>query len=244
MARIEEIPCRDWAEFKSTILKELFDDSFFKRDVFLFRGQGSAEWRLEPSFDRVFSNLDRNLKSGTMKELLRVFRAECGHFDVPDEFWNDDYVALALGQHYGLPTRLLDWSDSPYVAAFFAFHNALVNTNRVAYVAIWALDRRASSVWSEDSGVRVFSISSVGNLRLRNQYGKFTLLNSPFDCLEDYVLHCPEPAVVLHKFIIPCSSSREAIADLDAMGINHSRMYPEIVGAALSARLRVILNQS
>jgi hypothetical protein len=242
MARIDTITYKSWEEFKSTVVPELFGNASFQRGVYIFRGQAFSEWRLEPSFDRCFKMLDKAERSRTHDRLLLLFRKECEGMNVPKDIWNDNLKALALGQHYGLPTRLLDWTESPYVASFFAFSDATSLGMRKGYVAVWALDTRVS-IWSAESGVDIIDVPSIGNIRHRNQAGKFTLSKTPFNCLEDYVEFCDENAVALKKFLIPIHDCRKALADLDVMGINHSRVYPELIGCALSAKIRIMLDE-
>lgn len=136
----------------------------------------------------------------------------------------------------------MDWTESPYIASFFAFNDAIINGSAGEYVAVWALNTNSENIWNEDSGVTIVNVPSIGNIRLRNQYGKFTLLKTPFNCLEDYVIHFDEDSKPLIKFLIHHSAAKDAIADLDAMGINHTRIYPELIGSALSAKVRVLLN--
>jgi hypothetical protein len=242
MARLETITYRSWDEFKSTVVTELFSNASFQRGVYIFRGQASSEWALEPSFDRCFKALDKAQRLRVHDRLLELFRKECEGMDVPKDIWSVYLNALALGQHYGLPTKLLDWTESPYVASFFAFSDAISLGMKKGYVAVWALDTKVS-IWSKESGVEIIDVPSIGNIRHRNQAGKFTLSKTPFNCLEDYVEFCDESAVALKKFLIPVYNCRNALADLDVMGINHSRVYPELIGCALAAKIRVMLDE-
>ena len=242
MATIDTIPCKSWREFKSTVILELFGNASFQRGVYIFRGHAFSEWKLEPSFDRCFEALGKVERSRAHDQLLALFRKECEGMDVPEDTLSNDLKALALGQHYGLPTRLLDWTESPYVASFFAFSDAISIGMKKGDVAVWALDTKVT-IWSGESGVEIIDVPSIGNIRHRNQAGKFTLSKTPFNCLEDYVEHCDESAVALKKFLIPVSDCENALADLDAMGINHSRVYPELIGCALAAKIRVMLSE-
>lgn len=249
MSIIETIRYGSWNEFKSTVITELYRKNPFYRGQYIFRGQASSDWRLEPSFDRYFKALDKTERLETYRELLGIFKKECEGMDVPQEVLTNDYKLAALGQHYGLPTRLLDWTDSPYVAAFFAFNDAvsfLIGKN--GYVAVWALNTRLESLWSNEIGVEIIEVPHIGNIRLRNQYGKFTLSKTPFSYLEEYVEFCEKENhwdndAALKKFLIPVSDCEMALADLDAMGINHLRVYPELTGCALSAKTRMFLKK-
>lgn len=81
----------------------------------LFRGQSDARWDLLPSVHRGYSSQQERYLTNEFRVRARSRYPACPS--------NDDYPGwLALMQHYGLPTRLLDWTYSPLVAAFFSVH--------------------------------------------------------------------------------------------------------------------------
>src|SRR5215831_16215491 len=99
-----------------------------------FRGHGDAPQLLHASIERVAS------KPGIAEEYIeREFKRRAHHYlaDLPNE--DEDLEWLALMQHYGAPTRLLDWTRSAYVAAFFAADGA---SSPNAF-AVWAVDQQA-----------------------------------------------------------------------------------------------------
>ena len=90
-----------------------------------FRGQRESEWTLQTSFDReirVFHDrghypLDRQTEEN---ELLFRFQQQVHNYVHHLPSVDDRAGWLALMQHYGVPTRLMDWTQSPYVALYFA----------------------------------------------------------------------------------------------------------------------------
>jgi hypothetical protein len=229
-----------WAEFKSMMTDSLFPHVPLVRGRFLFRGHGSPSWPLISSFDRWYKG-PRSLKAKTVERLMTFFLQELEGLDVSSHVLENEVARLALAQHHGLPTRLLDWTESPYIAAFFAFSGHALDPQREGQVAVWCLDTR-SHIWSREFGVEILSVPSHGNDRLRMQMGKFTLLRAPYDTLEEYVAQFPEAADALVKTVIPASEVLIALADLDVMGLNHSRIFPGIEGCARAATLRTHLS--
>jgi hypothetical protein len=237
---IRTITFGSWNEFKSGFLKELFGADHFTRGKFLFRGHSNIEWKLTPTFDRMFASVRKDKRLQISEELLLLFKRALEGFDIPPETRNSDTMLLALGQHYGLPTRLLDWTESLYIAAFFAFNRSVLWGSHDQQIVIWVLDS-SNPIWSSQFGVEIIDVPSFGNRRIRNQSGKFTLSKTPFGSLEDYALaHGEHESDPLIKLYLPSSDSTQALADLDAMGIHHAAVYPEIEGAAQMALFRTV----
>ncbi|MCP5023626.1 MAG: FRG domain-containing protein [bacterium] len=115
-----------------------------------FRGQANMSWDLlPPALRKDFISASRNTdrqraveEQGLAKEyaLLFEFRTRCAQFKVP----NDLTQLYMLARHYGLPTRLLDWSINPLVALFFAVVSQ-PNTDGVLF-AINARNLRGTGV--------------------------------------------------------------------------------------------------
>ena len=94
----------------------------------VFRGHGSLNWHIEPSLFRFFRSHQKNIMLGSYspRELdsIRKFRKSAHlhlkHF--PEE--SEQLSWLAIMQHFGAPTRLIDFTYSPYVALFFALEGS------------------------------------------------------------------------------------------------------------------------
>jgi len=94
-----------------------------------WRGQADARWSLVPSLYRKgFASKEGNINS-RFRMMAKVRHANCPTSD-------DAFPWLFLMQHYRLPTRLLDWSESPLVAVYFATE---AEAGDDTDAALWAL---------------------------------------------------------------------------------------------------------
>jgi hypothetical protein len=236
---IRSIAYRSWGEFKRDLFVELFPGGRFERGRYLFRGAGDANWRLTAAFDRRFGHVPLTERMRLWDQLVGEWRAGCRDAGVPAGVVDDERALWALGQHHGLPTRMLDWSMSPYVAAFFAFRSHLLSSSASgAQVAVWVLHTE-DPIWT-GSGVEIVSAPSPANTRLRTQGGRFTLCRAAVACLEDYVERLGS-VLALTRCIVPASEAAVALGDLDAMGITDHELFPDLTGLADLATMRAAL---
>lgn len=120
-------------------------------DGWCFRGQREFAWLLETSLDRAtrvayrtdtgsgYYHLDRKTEQS---KLIYPFQQQA-HIHLQHLPLKNDLCSwLAIMQHFGAPTRLLDWSKSPYVALYFALEEAPTEKNETETPAsaLWALD--------------------------------------------------------------------------------------------------------
>src|SRR5665647_120305 len=117
-----------------------------------YRGHADGKnWKLKPSIARI---LDKNKKfslysfsgwSGLEKNILNRFKRHA--FPYLKTIPQSDIDWLVLGQHYGLPTRLLDWSENPLIALFFALSEIFNSESHV-----WIIEPSYS--WSEQMSLK------------------------------------------------------------------------------------------
>lgn len=104
----------------------------------VFRGQTNTDWGLETTLERLAQrfSIDFCKLSKIEQGLLRKFQREASLYISTPPKKKDLMQWLALMQHHGAPTRLLDWTYSFFVAAYFAFETAKPES----HCAIWMID--------------------------------------------------------------------------------------------------------
>jgi hypothetical protein len=240
----EVIRVESWKEF----LERITDSPFHN---WAFRGQRDARAPLFSALSRylIIYGIDRRAWSEQEERILRIFKRKAIHFlDHIPEF-DDDLQWLALMQDHGAPTRLLDFTWSPYVAAFFALHNATEDA------AIWVCnpfeirevdERRIKKMNPELPGnFRRFLLPGktpfvwIGephamNRRLIAQSGTFIVPGILGRPLEDILQEYPNPEKTLLKLVLPTKLRTEGMRELYKMNITQASLFPDLDGLARS----------
>lgn len=132
-----ELKFRDLKHFVDYLYSDMLDF-----EAYVWRGQKCDNWELEPTLDRLIRTskksgrkLNWNFADKHLECFKYAIRGRRGPNPPQVKEENDWW---ALGQHHGLATPLLDWSHSPFVAAFFAFHE-LDDIEQTSNRAIFAL---------------------------------------------------------------------------------------------------------
>lgn len=126
MNRIEEIVVKDWQDFNNIVFNDIFDERIKReRSSFVYRGVSRDYPQISPS---LMVNCPNNLD--LEDSLIRNFKK---YASLEIEDITNIWEVLSLAQHHGLPTRLLDWTFSPYVAAHFATEDTNVGEDGVVW---------------------------------------------------------------------------------------------------------------
>jgi hypothetical protein len=127
---MDEVRVRSWTELHEQVYEGSFNAEIGRfRSNFAFRGSSDASWTLSTSLSRL-----RGSYHEMERHLLRNFIKYAQQEVVPND---SEWYWVALAQHHGLPTRLLDWTYSPLVAMHFATHNlSLYDRDGI----IWCVD--------------------------------------------------------------------------------------------------------
>ena len=231
-----------------------------RRDSGVYRGATDATRGLLTSLDRLGGISPAHTKRGLEAHILRNFiRYSRPHLDPPPE---NEWEHLFAAQHHGLPTRLLDWTYSPLVAAHFATADPGERDR-----AIWRLewqqvhrkfdfpdlalliedlericgeDGRFSpfALFARKGGSRAFACMLEPpslDARIIAQSAVFTLCSDTAQTFDAFLEH-HGLSDALTRYVIPLEDLGRVRDQLDLVGIDERRLFPDLDGVA--ARMR------
>ncbi len=236
-----EFKLSSWKYFSDFINQEMLDYTNY-----VYRGHGNNKWILEPTLDRVI----KSPTSTKRREHLEKFKFETrGRRGANPPILENDNDWWALGQHHGLSTPLLDWTESPFVALYFAASSA--REEKSSQMSVLSLFQNGvqfinSRIKDDDSiddinghkpTVKIVRPLSDENSRLVSQRGLFT--RGPNNmALESWVktytptIDTLDDIIVLMKITIPTTGIQDCMRYLNRMNINHSTLFPDLTGAS------------
>lgn len=234
---VRVITLSSWEEFHQNVR------SLKSKRGYVWRGQKKDEhkgWFLQSSFDRKVQTNGQQDRSKKLKLHLDNYKKEMNK-SYPNVLPKDDIDIWAIGQHYGLMTPLLDWTLSPYIAAYFAFNeenNANDQNDRYRYV--YALNRsierlmlkqkKVSKVLSSDRSVPFIDRLPYPNPRFTAQKGIFTKAfhgNDIWKYVQSFSKKRPSEITIV-KFRIPVEDREKCLHDLHLMNIDHTSLLLDI----------------
>lgn len=228
---------RRWESFHDLVERRLQ-----RAHEYIWRGHRRSDWALEPTIDRLAERLVEEPRGGLRRAVLEEFKfAVRGRRGANPRDLEDDAL-WALGQHFGLATPLLDWTRSPFAAAFFAFEEEQNGTHhRVVYGLHRPAVERANTAISRDEEATegrppILEIQHPlmdENARLVSQGGMFTRAPEGMT-VEEWVSRTFTDGSerVLVRVEIPDTQRLPALRSLNRMNINALSLFPDLDGAA------------
>lgn len=230
-----------------------------RRDSGVYRGDPDASWPLLTSLDKLggVPHAKADLEEHILRNFIRYSRP---YFSTPPV---NEWEVLVAAQHHGLPTRLLDWTYSPLVAAHFATVASARQTDRV----IWRLDWKSvhrffhlpelalliqdlGEIPGTDRPMTPWSLFSGGgsgkpfacmleppslNARIVAQSATFTLCSDK-RLPFDRFLEKHGLGSALTRFIIPAREASRFRDQLDLVSVDERRLFPDLDGVAAEMR--------
>lgn len=254
---IREIEVRSLGEFVDVVTPREPDRQTGRwRDTGVYRGASNAARPLLTSLDRLggmdppFTKLE--LEEHILRNFIRYSRPH-----LEGDRSQNDWELLIAAQHHGVPTRLLDWSYSPLVGAFFATRPGAHQHDRAIWRLDWQrvhrhfrlaplalfIDDLADHLGSRDltpwklfatrDGKAFACMIEPPSLdrRIAAQAATFTLTSRTGRSFDEFLAEQGlEDA--LTKYVIPASHLARVRDQLDLVGIDERRLFPDLDGVA------------
>lgn len=241
---MKQINRNAWNAFLDNV--EQAQDELGRPEIVWFRGHSNSEWPLLPSLIRTSNDLKLNRDQLFHREqfLFREYSRSSHRFH---EQRDSDWKLLADMQHYGIPTRLLDWTEvlgiavafatlrqfsQPKDAAVFILDPALLNEQSRSKEVVHIPDKdfEYQAVYWRNMPIKAIHPIAIDipfqNTRILAQRGAFTIHGSNIVPLED---QCP---TAVKKVILPVTALDAARDFLRHANLNEYSIYPDIFGMA------------
>jgi hypothetical protein len=225
---VEELS--SWEEFHQKVM------NLTAKRGYIWRGQkkdkdNDKPWFLKSSFDRNLGSENKASRDELLKRHIGKVKREMEQSH-PNVLPNREDDIWALGQHYGLETPLLDWTLSPYIAAYFAFEERIDEDD--SYRCVYALSRSVTRLLSKGKEINRF-VGVIEQLthpspRFLAQKGIFTKAldgNDIETTVKEFSKRRPNE-VPLVKFTIPAKYRDDCLRELNLMNINHTTLLLDL----------------
>ncbi|WP_321477349.1 FRG domain-containing protein [uncultured Paludibaculum sp.] len=191
----------------------------------IFRGVKKSSFTLLPSVGR-FRKEGRNLSVSDEKLMLTLFRQK--GYPFLKEHADEDLEVLSIAQHSGMPTRLLDWSKNPLVAAYFAVEHDFEENEAPCGSVIYVFQPKHKV--NLNRRLDPFRIKTLTRFvprhwspRISAQAGQFTIHPQPNE---------PYESEDISTATIKVCVRRQVKLALNRLGIHRASLYPDLDGVA------------
>ena len=257
--------------FEITKIEDLINKLLNYKSHWIFRGQRDSSWGLTPGIERMFvgSPYLEEFYLAVERKQIAWFLKSAHHYAGFEDVGKHKLEILSLMQHHGIPTRLIDFTLSPFVALFFAvddfvpikgkkfsiwcvnFREIMKISGKILYKkytdAKYAGQLNSPELMFDEINSKGSNLLWVGeqqkmNLRLHKQQGTF-LFQSKLDCkFSDGLSNfIKDNDDLVHKYDIPSELYFESIEMLAKMSINHASIYPGIDGFCKQIRTQGLM---
>lgn len=187
-------------------------------ETYFYRGQASTVFKLLPSIGRVVQEGQERVLLQYEREIFDDFKRKYSMFT--DVRPKNDMEFLFLAQHYGLPTRLLDWTYNPLIALYFACCSHQ-DKDGVVYQSYpfshKEFKQDMHDILAFDDYTPLFP--NMTDVRYKNQNGLFILYPKPWKNDFNHISA---------TYIIPASVKNDVLNKLMKVGINQSFIVPSL----------------
>lgn len=206
--------------------------------LWIFRGQSDYSWELIPKAMRK----EYFLESNSLGRFNAWKSRAIGFIELPE----DELEKLAIAQHHGFASPLLDWTENPLIALFFAVsENENVDGALYAYLPYYYIDPNHYDIEHIDK-ILAYRPRAI-NKRIINQQGIFTIQPNASKSIEDYFINNPEKFNTNHfyKINIPYTTKNDLINCIRFFGITEMSLFPDLIGVSnyINRQTRGIISQ-
>lgn len=237
---------------------------------FIFRGHSDASWQLTSSLERFLGptwspDRARQFEARTLDLFKSKYHIYCGNEHVPQS----KLAWLSVMQHYGVPTRLVDFSESPYIALYFALESYQPRSGND--LAIYAMDysgimeQSIQLISRKDNAFKAdrqqmqeqrdklfesvidrysYEIAWITepdqlNARIDRQCGTFLISGTLELPTENILRSSTYDDCAIQRYVIPAALYENIYVALRKMNINSKVIYGDLAGLARSIRMHL-----
>jgi hypothetical protein len=227
--------CTNWSEIEEDLAR-FFELDATKRRRYLFRGHADSAWKLDSTLRRFAISVESENRESLMARLIQQFQVECAKVGTRLATAADDNEWMLFARHHGVPSPILDWTRSPYVAMFFACADPRHDRESPPKsLALYLFDLDTLERLPEEKRGKVEIIDEprliLSNPRALEQQSIFLRVADDWENDADSGIF---------RWTLPASRRSGVLARLESMGITHTALLRTLDAAAQTASWRAV----